>query len=190
MLLGLCLRTMINFVFIMQVHAVMMWISAVSAQLQSNTTESRVQTNLDFKSQDNDLFNQHFSNLSTVPKTEGKKFTTPATSIAISICCCSKVVNLWNGLSDRELDRLKEEILNSLGIRKLVSDDDGYLMGLALAEIIENLESVMRSSTRLGKRCTNPRFQHFEYYFDDSTQNDVACCKVGKEINSVFTGGR
>lgn len=43
-------------------------VSEVSAQLQSNTTESRVQTNLDFKSQDNDLFNQHFSNLSTVPK--------------------------------------------------------------------------------------------------------------------------
>ncbi|XP_010654199.1 uncharacterized protein LOC100240770 isoform X2 [Vitis vinifera] len=48
-------------------------VSEVSAQLQSNTTESRVQTNLDFKSQDNDLFNQHFSNLSTVPKTEGRK---------------------------------------------------------------------------------------------------------------------
>lgn len=88
----------------------------------------------------------------------------------------SKVVNLWNGLSDRELDRLKEEILNSLGIRKLLSDDDSYLMGLALAEIIENLEIVMRSTARLGKRCTNPRFQHFECYFDDSIQDDVAWC--------------
>lgn len=39
-----------------------------SAQLQSNATDSRVQTNLDFKSQDNDLFNQHFCNLSTIPK--------------------------------------------------------------------------------------------------------------------------
>ncbi|RVW15974.1 Retrovirus-related Pol polyprotein from transposon RE2 [Vitis vinifera] len=50
-------------------------VSEVSAQLQSNTTESRVQTNLDFKSQDNDLFNQHFSNLSTVPKSSTHKFS-------------------------------------------------------------------------------------------------------------------
>ncbi|KAJ9680293.1 hypothetical protein PVL29_019571 [Vitis rotundifolia] len=84
------------------------------------------------------------------------------------------VVNLWNGLSDRELDRVTEEILNLLGIRKLVSDDDGYLMGFALAKIIEDLEFVMRSAAKLGKRCTSLRFQHFEYYFGDSIQNDVA----------------
>ena len=40
----------------------------VSALFQSSTTETRVQTNSDFKPQENDLFSQHFSNLSTVPK--------------------------------------------------------------------------------------------------------------------------
>ena len=39
-----------------------------------------------------------------------------------------------------ELDRLKEEILNLLGVRKLVSGDDDYLMSLAFAETIKNLE--------------------------------------------------
>ena len=57
-----------------------------------------------------------------------------------------------------ELGRLKEEILNSLGIRKLVSGDDDYLMGLALVETIKNLKFVIRSTTRLGKRCMNPMF--------------------------------
>ena len=88
----------------------------------------------------------------------------------------SRLVNLWNGLSDGELDRLKEEILNSPGVRKLVSEDDDYLMGLALAEIIENLEYVMRSTARLGKRCADPMYQHFECFFDDSIQNAVAWC--------------
>ena len=73
-----------------------------------------------------------------------------------------------------ELDRLKEEILNLLGVRKLVYGDDDYLMGLALAKTIKNLEFVKKSTARLGKRCTNPMFQHFKHYFDDSIQNDVA----------------
>lgn len=88
----------------------------------------------------------------------------------------SRLVSLWNGLSDRELDRLKEEILSSLGVRKLVSADEDYLMGLALAEIVENLELVMRSTARFGKRCTDPTFQHFDRCFDDSIQNDAAWC--------------
>ena len=57
-----------------------------------------------------------------------------------------------------ELGRLKKEILNSLGIRKLVSSDDDYLMGLALVETIKNLKFVMRSIARLGKRFTKPMF--------------------------------
>ena len=31
----------------------------------------------------------------------------------------------------------------------------------------------MKSTARLGQRCTNPMFQHFKHYFDDSIQNDV-----------------
>ena len=73
-----------------------------------------------------------------------------------------------------ELDRLKEEILNLLGVRKLVSGDDDYLMSLAFAETIKNLEFVKKSTARLRKRCTNPMFQHFKHYFDDSIQNDIA----------------
>lgn len=88
----------------------------------------------------------------------------------------SRLINLWNGLSDRGIDRLKEEILNSTGVRKIVSENDDYLMGLALAEIIENLEFVMRSTARLGKRCADPMYQHFEPFFDDSIQNAVAWC--------------
>lgn len=85
----------------------------------------------------------------------------------------SKVVNLWNCLSDRQIVRLREDILNSLGIRKLVSDDDDYLMDLALAEIIENLGYLAKSVARLGKKCTDPIYHHLEHVFDDPIAIDL-----------------
>ena len=48
----------------------------------------------------------------------------------------SKVVNLWQSLDDREILKLREEIANSSGIQRLVSDDENYLMDLALNEVI------------------------------------------------------
>ncbi|KAI3471990.1 hypothetical protein Pfo_028678 [Paulownia fortunei] len=65
----------------------------------------------------------------------------------------SKVVNIWQSLTDRQIVRLREEIANSVGIQKLISEDEDYLMDLVLAEIIENLGSVAKSVAMLGKKC-------------------------------------
>ncbi|PSS34907.1 Ferredoxin-dependent glutamate synthase [Actinidia chinensis var. chinensis] len=88
----------------------------------------------------------------------------------------SKVVNLWQCLGDRQIVRLREEIVNSLGIRKLVSDDDDYLMDLALAEIIENLGCLVESVARFGKRCTDPVYHCLEHVFDDPIETDLNWC--------------
>ncbi|CAK9138397.1 unnamed protein product [Ilex paraguariensis] len=88
----------------------------------------------------------------------------------------SKVVNLWHYLSDKQIVRLREEIVNSLGIQKLVSDNDYYLMDLALIEIVEKLECVAKSVVRLGKRCVDPVYQNLERIFDDSVEIVLNCC--------------
>ncbi|KAK6126280.1 hypothetical protein DH2020_039985 [Rehmannia glutinosa] len=79
----------------------------------------------------------------------------------------SKVVNLWQCLADRQIVRLREEITNSVGIHKLVSEDDDYLMGLALAEITENLRDVAKSVVMLGKKCKDPKYHNLERIFND-----------------------
>ncbi|KAI9154343.1 hypothetical protein LWI28_024711 [Acer negundo] len=84
----------------------------------------------------------------------------------------SKVVSMWHSLSEKEFYRLREEIVNSIGVKKLVADDDDYLMDLAFNEIIENFGNVARSVARLGKRCTDPVYHRFENFIEDPVLNN------------------
>ncbi|KAL2502659.1 hypothetical protein Fot_36507 [Forsythia ovata] len=84
----------------------------------------------------------------------------------------SKVVNIWQCLGDQKIVRLREEIVNSVGIQKLVSLDDDYLMDLVLAEIIENLVSVAKSVAILGKKCADPMYHNLERVFVDPGEMD------------------
>ncbi|MED6144331.1 hypothetical protein PIB30_014679 [Stylosanthes scabra] len=77
----------------------------------------------------------------------------------------SKLVNLWQTLSDRQIAKLREEITNSVGIRKLVSEDDHFIERLICAEILENMAHVAESVSRLGKKCSDPRLKGFENAF-------------------------
>uniref|UniRef100_A0A7N0T4D8 Uncharacterized protein n=1 Tax=Kalanchoe fedtschenkoi TaxID=63787 RepID=A0A7N0T4D8_KALFE len=79
----------------------------------------------------------------------------------------SKVVQLWQSLSDKQIARLREEISKSVGIKKLVSEDDEYIAQLICAEMIENTGHIARAVVRLGKKCNDPGLKSFEHVFDD-----------------------
>lgn len=79
----------------------------------------------------------------------------------------SKVVNLWNYLSDREIHRLREEIVNSVGTKRLVAEDHDYLMDLALNEILENFRLIAKSVVWLGRKCKDPPFLLFQRFVND-----------------------
>ncbi|CBI40232.3 unnamed protein product, partial [Vitis vinifera] len=79
----------------------------------------------------------------------------------------SKLVHLWQSLSDKQVTRLREEIMNSVGIRKLVSEDDEFIVGLICAEITENLRHVLRSVVRLSEKCNETSLKSFGLVFDD-----------------------
>ncbi|XP_008813113.1 protein PSK SIMULATOR 1 [Phoenix dactylifera] len=85
----------------------------------------------------------------------------------------SKAVALWHSLGDEQIIRLRDEVLHLEGVRKLVSDDDDLLLGLALAEMMDSLASLSRSVARLGKRCADPVLQRFEHLFADLVKNGV-----------------
>ncbi|XVF76287.1 hypothetical protein PTKIN_Ptkin13bG0254300 [Pterospermum kingtungense] len=84
----------------------------------------------------------------------------------------SKVVNLWHSLDDREILKLREETTNSIGIQRLVSDDESYLMDLALNELIENFGNLARSVARLGKKCRDPVYHRFEHFLNNPILNN------------------
>ncbi|CAJ1974382.1 unnamed protein product [Sphenostylis stenocarpa] len=73
----------------------------------------------------------------------------------------SKLVNLWQSLSDKQIVKLREEITNSVGIRKLVSDDDHFIERLICLEILENMAHVAESVARLAKKCSEPILKGF-----------------------------
>ncbi|XP_048138576.1 uncharacterized protein LOC125315984 [Rhodamnia argentea] len=85
----------------------------------------------------------------------------------------SKVVKIWHCLSDVELLRLREEMARSAGIRKLVSEDDGYLMNLVEDEIIDNFVYVARAVVRLARRCADPVYHQIGSFFDGPISNYV-----------------
>ncbi|THG02434.1 uncharacterized protein LOC114294141 [Camellia sinensis] len=79
----------------------------------------------------------------------------------------AKLVHLWKSLSDKQVVKLREEIANSVGIKKLVSDDDDYVVNLICAEMLENLGHVARAVARLAKKCNDPCLKNFQHVFND-----------------------
>ncbi|WOL04090.1 hypothetical protein Cni_G12811 [Canna indica] len=62
---------------------------------------------------------------------------------------------------------MRDEALNLDGVRKLVSDDDDFLLALALAEMTDALGSLSHAVARLGRRCSDPALQGFDTAFAD-----------------------
>ena len=79
----------------------------------------------------------------------------------------SKLVHLWQYLNDKQVARLREEIMNSVGIRKLVSEDDDFIVSLICAEIVENLRHLLMSVARLSHKYNETSLKSFRLVFDE-----------------------
>ncbi|KAL4560428.1 hypothetical protein LXL04_032579 [Taraxacum kok-saghyz] len=88
----------------------------------------------------------------------------------------TKVANLWQILTTKQMTRLQDQLITSLGTRKLVSDDYNYLMELALLEILDNIKCVGQTVARLGKKSTDPIYHNLDHTFDNPMEIDVNWC--------------
>ncbi|CAL5395283.1 unnamed protein product [Camellia sinensis] len=80
----------------------------------------------------------------------------------------SKTIHLHKSLTHHSISKLKTEIsMNSYGVRNLVSSDETYLLELALAEKVDDLNRVAGAVSRLGKKCLVPALQGFEHVYGD-----------------------
>ncbi|GFY84338.1 hypothetical protein Acr_03g0011120 [Actinidia rufa] len=79
----------------------------------------------------------------------------------------SKLLHLWQSLSDKNVVRLRNESICLEGVRKIVSNDEAFLLGLACTEIVENLRLVAKSVSRISKKCEDSNLRSFERFFDE-----------------------
>eukprot|EP00252_Welwitschia_mirabilis_P000393 TRINITY_DN10406_c0_g2_i1.p1 TRINITY_DN10406_c0_g2~~TRINITY_DN10406_c0_g2_i1.p1 ORF type:complete len:573 (+),score=16.74 TRINITY_DN10406_c0_g2_i1:144-1862(+) len=79
----------------------------------------------------------------------------------------SKLIQLWNSLSDSEILRLRDEIITMEGVRRLVSSDENFLLSLARAEKLDTLTELAESVGRLGQKCADPTLQGFLHVYQD-----------------------
>lgn len=79
----------------------------------------------------------------------------------------SKLIDLWQALNDEHVRKLREEMMSSTGIKKLVSEDDEYIVRLICAELNYNLGNVAMAVARLGKKCSDPSLNSLEHVFSD-----------------------
>ncbi|KAI3748999.1 hypothetical protein L6452_12495 [Arctium lappa] len=77
-----------------------------------------------------------------------------------------KLNHMWQILSDKNMARLRNESICLEGVRKIVSTDDVFLLGLACGELVENLRVLAKSVSRLSKRCEDSSLRRFETVFD------------------------
>nr|GEU93260.1 protein CLASP-1 like [Tanacetum cinerariifolium] len=85
----------------------------------------------------------------------------------------SKLVHQWNILTDKQVMKIRDEISNSLGIKKLISDDDDCIVDLICAEMLHNLDNVARIVTRLSRKCRDPVLKCFERAYTDLVKHGV-----------------
>ncbi|RDX68733.1 hypothetical protein CR513_52246, partial [Mucuna pruriens] len=77
----------------------------------------------------------------------------------------SKLIHLWHSLSDATIVRIRNDAVNLEGVRKIISNDESFLLGLACAELAESLRVVANSVTRLSARCEDPNLRSFHGAF-------------------------
>ncbi|XP_043718073.1 protein PSK SIMULATOR 1-like [Telopea speciosissima] len=80
----------------------------------------------------------------------------------------SKLIHLWQSLSDKNIRRLRHESISLEGVRKIVSNDDAFLLSLACAEMVQNLRLLAKSVSRVSKHCKDDvGLQCFHHMFEE-----------------------
>ncbi|KAG9445350.1 hypothetical protein H6P81_016690 [Aristolochia fimbriata] len=124
--------------------------------------------------------------IETVRTREGRKGNVGVLAFEIA-GLMSKLLQLWHSLSDRRVLWIRHEAIALEGVRKIVSNDDAFLLALACAEISESLRHVAAAVARIGSRCDHPALRSFDRLFRefaDSGKDPHSWVATRKEMDS------
>ncbi|KNA15206.1 hypothetical protein SOVF_100100 [Spinacia oleracea] len=79
----------------------------------------------------------------------------------------SRIISLYKSLSDNEMFHLRKEVIQGRGIAFLTSNDEGFLLTLACAERLEDLDRAANAVSRLGQRCSDYGLLRFVQVYKD-----------------------
>ncbi|RDX63797.1 hypothetical protein CR513_57726, partial [Mucuna pruriens] len=73
-----------------------------------------------------------------------------------------RLVSLYNSLADAEIVRLRRHVIKSKSVSHLNSSDECFLLSLACAERLEDLNLAAAAVSRLGRRCSDENLVRFD----------------------------
>ncbi|KAK7382658.1 hypothetical protein VNO80_01628 [Phaseolus coccineus] len=90
-----------------------------------------------------------------------------------------RLISLYHSLSDKEIAKLHHEVIKSKGITYLNSQHECFLLNLAAAERLEELDSAADTVSRLGQKCSNRSLGHFDLVYADLKLGLIDLRKLG-----------
>jgi len=93
---------------------------------------------------------------------------------AVKTMC--RLISLYKSLTDIEIHKLRRHIIKSKGVSHLNSHDECFLLNLACAERLEDLNLAAIAVSRLGSHCSDKNLTHFEAVYAE-IKNDAVDLK-------------
>ncbi|KAI4356502.1 hypothetical protein L6164_000524 [Bauhinia variegata] len=88
------------------------------------------------------------------------------------------LASLYKSLTDEELTKLCRETIKSKGVVYLNSDDHVFLLNLACAERLEQLDLAAAMVSHLGRKCSDFSLNHFDLVYADLKQGIIDIRKL------------
>ncbi|XP_042458886.1 protein PSK SIMULATOR 1-like [Zingiber officinale] len=98
----------------------------------------------------------------------------------------AKGANLWRSLSDENINTLKVEILQSDGVRKLISEDANELICIAALDKREELDLFSREVIRFGDLCKDPMWHNLGRYFEKFSMDTTSVEQSKMEVETTM----
>ncbi|XP_058751202.1 protein PSK SIMULATOR 1-like [Vicia villosa] len=95
---------------------------------------------------------------------------------AVKTMC--RLVSLYKSLTDVEIHKLRRHVIKSRGVANLNSPDECFLLNLACAERLEDLNLAAAAVSRLGSRCSSKSLIHFDAVYADMKNGGVDLKKL------------
>ncbi|XP_027906398.1 uncharacterized protein LOC114165956 [Vigna unguiculata] len=78
-----------------------------------------------------------------------------------------RLISLYHSLSDQEIAKLHHKVIKSKGITYLNSQHECFLLNLAAAERLEELDTAADAVSRLGRKCSDSSLGRFDLVYAD-----------------------
>lgn len=115
--------------------------------------------------------------------TKGNKITILSFEVANTIV---KGANLMQSLSKENIKHLKEVVLPSEGVQRLISKDMDELLRIAAADKREELKIFSGEVVRFGNRCKDPQWHNLDRYFEKLGSELIPQKQLKEEAETIM----